>query len=295
MRSVTLPPTLSPPSRSAPWAALMACLGLLAACAQKPAAPPAAAAPGASAAQTAASDPARTAPAPAPAPVVAEPPAPPNPAVAQRLIISAIELLESGSEDQASQELQRALQADPGSRLAQSLMRQITADPQVLLGREYFPYRVQPGESLSKIAGRFMGDVHLFYILARYNDIKVPKQLAGGQTIKVPGKAPPAGAAAPGPAPAPPATAKPAPLAASAASAPASKPAVAVNPNEAADKLKQDIARLTRAARSAFARQDLNGAIGNWDKVLALDPGNATAQLERQKALDLKEKLKGVK
>ena len=29
--------------------------------------------------------------------------------------------------------------------------------------REYFTYRVEPGESLSRIAGRFLKDVHLFY------------------------------------------------------------------------------------------------------------------------------------
>jgi hypothetical protein len=78
----------------------------------------------------------------------------------------------------------------PANRLAQSLLKQIQTDPQTLLGREHFNYRVEPGESLSRIAGRFLKDVHLFYALARYNDIKVPRQLQGGQMIKVPGKQP---------------------------------------------------------------------------------------------------------
>ncbi|WP_457336091.1 hypothetical protein, partial [Rhizobacter sp. P5_C2] len=47
----------------------------------------------------------------------------------------------------------------------------------------------------------------------------------------------------------------------------------------------------SRNARSALARQDLDGAIKSWDKVLELDPANDTAKLERQKALRLKEKV----
>ncbi|MFG5409507.1 hypothetical protein ABXN37_17220 [Piscinibacter sakaiensis] len=47
-------------------------------------------------------------------------------------------------------------------------------------------------------------------------------------------------------------------------------------------------------ARSAMARQDLDGSIRNWDRVLELDPGNETARLERQRALSLQEKLKGL-
>jgi tetratricopeptide (TPR) repeat protein len=58
---------------------------------------------------------------------------------------------------------------------------------------------------------------------------------------------------------------------------------------------KQLILPATVNARSAFAKQDLDGAIRNWDRVLELDPGNETAKLERQKALALKEKIKALK
>jgi len=189
-------------------------------------------------------------------------------------------MLEAGHEDQATVELQRALQADPANKLALLLLKQIQTDPVALLGRENFTYRVQPGESLSRIAGRFLGDVHLFYALARYNDIPVPRQLQGGLSIKVPGKAPP---------PSLPPTAAPAP-------APAPTP-VAVPPKPPADdraaerERRAKIAVATRAARSAYARQDLDGAIAQWDIVLELDPGNSTAQLERKRAIDLRERL----
>ena len=63
-----------------------------------------------------------------------------------------------------------------------------------------------------------------------------------------------------------------------------------------ADKQKADaIARNTRSARAAFAKQDLDGALRNWDAVLAIDPENRTAIIERQKILALKEKLGKVK
>ena len=232
---------------------------------------------------------------PAPAPVVVEALATVTPPLmsAQKLVTGAIELLEAGNEEQASADLQRALQVEPGHKLALQLLKQITADPLATLGRESFIYRVQAGETLSRIAQRFLGDVHQFYILARYNDIKVPRQLAGGQMIRVPGKAPAAGTLS-GAAPV-------APIAAGTSGA--AKPGAAASaattaPNEAGKAERertQNIARLTRAARAAFAKQDLDNAIKAWDQVLELDSNNNTAKLERQRAVDLKERLGKVK
>jgi len=276
------------------WAAWLAGAGLIAGCAQPPsgssAPPPPRPAPQAPGGGTAGG----TAPggsgtgAEAPANL---PPLPPQ--QVNKTVSNAIELLEAGNEDQASIELQRVLQTEPGHKLAQNLLRQIKDDPVAMLGRESFSYRVQPGESLSKIAGRFLNDVHQFYVLARYNDIKVPRQLAGGQLIRVPGKAPP-----PAPAPVP----VPAPATAPVVAAPpkpAPSPPAASEPStdaaQQAQRQREAITRHTRAARAAFAKQDLNGAIRAWDSVLELDPNNRTAQLERQKAIDLKEKLTKVK
>lgn len=265
----------------------------------KPVAPPVAA-------------PAAPAKVPEPAPVEAAPAAPApiqvTPATiqtAQRLATSAIEMLESGNEEQASAEIQRALQNDPNNKLAQSLLKQIQSDPVATLGRESFPYRVQPGESLSKIAQRFLGDVHLFYILARYNDLRVPKQLQSGQMIKVPGKAPPAGSTSPaastsgGRGNASPAPVAPAPTAEAAPPAPAAPAATVsppVDPAKAAERDRANkVAAATKAARSAYARQDLVAAIRHWDTVLELDPGNTNAKIERQRAVDLKAKLDRLK
>ncbi|MCA0243842.1 MAG: tetratricopeptide repeat protein [Proteobacteria bacterium] len=221
----------------------------------------------------AASAPAAT-PEPAPAPPPEPPPASPAAAQqAQRMANAAIDLLEVGNEEQALTEIQRALQTDPSNRLAQSLLKQIQTDPQQLLGRESFVYRVEPGESLSRIAGRFLRDVHLFYALARYNDIKVPRQLQGGQLIKVPGRQPP-----PSPAPAPAAPPPPAP-----APAPAPPPAARPEPRPPAPDAV--IAQEYRRGLSLMAQQKPAEAIAAFDKVLERDPGHANAKLKRAQAL----------
>ncbi|MBK9361509.1 MAG: LysM peptidoglycan-binding domain-containing protein [Rubrivivax sp.] len=228
-----------------------------------------------------------------PAPAAEPPPAEPGPASpvsaqqAQRLAISAVEMLEVGHEEQALAEIQRALQADPANRLAQSLLRQIQTDPQVLLGREHFSYRVPPGESLSRIAGRFLNDVHLFYALARYNDIKVPRQLQGGQMIKVPGRAPapstPAPAAPPSP---PPPAAPPPPVPAPAVAPPAPPPAATPAPRPPSPSSAEVvIAQEYRRGLSLMAQQKPAEAIEAFDQVLERDAGHANARLKRAQAL----------
>jgi len=244
-------------------------------------------------------------------------------------------MLEGGNEDQARNEIQAALSTDPNNKLAQSLQRQLTVDPVEALGRESFAYTVRPADTLSRIAGRFLGDIYSFYLLARYNDIKVPRLVAAGQVIRIPGKAPPPGAdrdpprpatAAPSPAPAAPVAPVPPPAAATPATPAAAEPTPgqrALRAGEAAERagdLDRALAEYNRAAgldqpqaagkagevrrklvqkhtqiaRAAMARQDLDASIRNWDRVLELDAGNDTARLERQRAVTLKDRLKGL-
>jgi len=274
------------------------------------------------------------APSPAPAPLPTGPVSAAQQQQAHKIAMSAVGMLEQGHEDEARAELQRALSTDPNSKLAQNLMRQITGDPTATLGRESFSYTVRPNESLSMIAGRFLGDIYAFYILARYNNIAVPRQVAGGQTLRIPGKAPPPAAvaretrpAAPSHAPAPEretARAEPAPTPAVAAPAAPPEPTPAERAMRAAEAAErggnlevalveyrkaaslneggaeakatqvqhQLVQRHSLNARTAFARQDLDGAIRSWDAVLKVDPQNETARLERQRALALKDKAK---
>lgn len=335
------------PHRSLATAALLV---LLAGCAG-PAKPPA---------EPAAPLPAPPAPEPQgePAPVPAAPQRPATPAEAAqsaKIAKAAVDLLQAGKEDEARAELERALALDGSNGLAQSLLRQITTDL-AEVGRESYAYTIKPGETLSLIAQRHLGDVYAFYLLARFNGIKVPRQISAGQALRIPGRSAPAeppqrapapprqAAAAPPPAPAPlpapapapvperadRAEAPPAPPAASPAPPvpPAPPPAPAAPPPppepppgelalrnaEKADKAGQldrafgefqraatlgyTDAQLRRslvdgfgkAARQAFARQDLAGAIRQWERVLQLDPGNPTASAERQRAVDLKKR-----
>ncbi len=245
---------------------------------------------------------------------------------AQRIALAAAGMLESGQEEQARAELQRALATDPHNKLAQNLMRQITVDPVATLGRESFAYTVRPNETLSIIAGRFLGDIYSFYLLARYNNITVPRLVAGGQTLRIPGKAPPptpareAVRAEPNAVPtaippvpnvpaAPPPPPEPTPGERALRAAEAAerggdlerahaeyRRAASLDQPGAEGKAehvrKQLVQRYALSARTAFARQDLDGAIRAWDRVLSVDPGNDTAKLERQRALALKEKVK---
>ncbi len=263
--------------RLARMSAAVAGASWLAACVTPPASAPAPSA--APTAVPAAPAPAAVVEPPAPAP---EPPSGPVSASAaqqaQRLASAAIELLEGGHEDQALAEVQRALQTDPNNRLAQSLLRQIQSDPQVLFGREFFIYRVEPGESLSRIAGRFLRDVHLFYGLARYNDIKVPRMLQGGQAIKVPGRQPPPGA------PLPPPVASPAPAMPAVAPTP---PPPAPRPAPAAPPAPEvTVAQDYRRGLSLMAQQKPAEAVQAFDQVLEREPDHANAKLKRAQAMN---------
>lgn len=301
---------------------LLASVAGLQACQQAPVQPATPAPPAAS-----------VAPAAVPSPPVADappataPPAPTGPVTpamqqqAQKTAMAAVGMLETGHEDDARTELQRALALDPNNKLALNLKRQVDADPVATLGRESFSYTVRPNESLSMIAGRYLGDIYAFYILARYNNIAVPRQVAGGQTLRIPGKAPPPTTVAREPPRPEPVTTPPTPAVATPAPPPepsagqramrageaAEKRAQldeayqqyarAANLNEPgasakADQLrKQLVQQHSRAARTAIAKQDLDGAIRAWDRVLVVDPGNDTAKLERQNAMRLKEKM----
>jgi len=232
------------------------------------------------------------------------PPSAADKAQAQELALHAAKLLDEGHESEARAELQKALTLDHDNVLAKSLMYQITTDPMTALGTKSFKYTVRPGDTLSKIADVYLKDQYKFYILARYNNINPPRSLGAGQVIQIPGTA----SAPPPPPPPPPVpvgveTAKPGPyqeglqaqrdgdrdraydLFMQAAKAdPKDQRA-----RSAADQLRPDLVAMhERKAREAFRKQDLTTAIKEWDRVLELDPNNATARLERSRTDDLK-------
>lgn len=116
------------------------------------------------------------------APILATPDLPP----AARLK-RAVEFLGQGQEAHAKAELVQLLEDDPGNGIGRGLLRQIETDPKVMLGEKNYEYRVKPGETLSVLADRFLGDPLLFYALARYNHVVSPDAMEAGQILLIPG------------------------------------------------------------------------------------------------------------
>jgi tetratricopeptide (TPR) repeat protein len=230
-------------------------------------------------------------PAAQPEPVIAPPVAPPAPLgpvgaaaqqQAQKIALASVEMLESGNEESASAELKRALAIDPQNKLALNMTRQIAADPATALGRESFAYTVRQSDTMSRIAQRFLGDVYAFYILARYNNIAVPKQVSAGQVLRIPGKAPPPGAAAQAPSPAP------QPVQATAPSPPAAppepRPAAAAPPPPPPPPPPPEPTPGERAMRNAAAAErtgDLARARTEYQNAATLGQPGAAAKADQ--------------
>ena len=100
----------------------------------------------------------------------------------------AVTALWEGNATKADKQLRKILKKTPNDPLARKLLKQITDDPHKLLGSDNYPYKVKPGETLWGLSQRVLGDPMMFYALARYNDIAVPRALAAGTTIRIPGK-----------------------------------------------------------------------------------------------------------
>jgi hypothetical protein len=244
--------------------------------------------------QAAPAPPAEAPPLPPPPP---PPPVPYSPEQARTLTREALEPLQAGDEATARTMLEQAQKHDPAYELPKRLLQQITGDPQRDYGAASFPYRVERGDTLATIAQRFLNDKYLFYALAKYNDIKVPRSLQVGQTLRIWGKAPRMA----------PAKVPPPDLAETGkAEHKRDAPPVAVEPAKAksdlaknddatrlaaADARREQAVTLHREATAELSRQNLCRAIALWDRVVELDPEQKLAHVKRAQALDLREKL----
>ena len=132
--------------------------------------------------------------APAPLPAAPPPVAPmmmptlmPTPGIAARERFQvAINALQQGDSQRAAVELRAYLAEVPNSTPARNLLTQIDTPLEMLYPAESFNVQLQQSETLSSLAGIYLGDVLGFYGLARYNGIENPSRVSVGQTIRIP-------------------------------------------------------------------------------------------------------------
>jgi tetratricopeptide (TPR) repeat protein len=231
---------------------------------------------------------------------------------AQDSALRAATLLDEGKEAEAKLELEKARKLDPNNALAETLRFSITADPTAVLGPKYFKYTVQPNDRLSKLSEQYLKDQYKFYLLARYNDLSVPR-LRVGQVIRIPGAGPIR------PVQKPPTTTvdttRPKPSISGEAERlyqEAMRRLQAGDKEGAydlfsraslidakyrgdADRVRAELISIhDRKAREAYKRQELDLCIQEWTRVLQLDPSNEIASIELRRAQELDTQLRKV-
>lgn len=175
-----------------------------------------------------------------------------------------VDLLATGQSEQARVELQAVLAEQPGNATARKLLDQIEKDPRVLLGEKNYPYKVRPGESMSVLADRLLGDSLMFYALARYNGISDPSQMEVGRTLLIPGV-----------------PRKPAPVVAK----PATPVAPTRNPARAAQYRAQALEQMNRGG--------IHQAATLLRQAQSLDPGNPAIQKDLERAQRIQASVQG--
>ncbi|MBQ4854425.1 LysM peptidoglycan-binding domain-containing protein [Rhodanobacter sp. B2A1Ga4] len=246
-------------------------------------------------------------------------PSSPSPASASREpTLAAIgSRLQSGHYAEGEKALRQYLERHPGDRAAPAMLRQLTADPQQVLGERWRAHVVQPGDSYSTLAERYLGDPNQFLILARYNGSTNPSRLRVGETLHMPLSAASDSAAA-----APAATTMPTAIVRGAES-PATTArrlqdesvsllgqghkdqalarldqALTIDPQlkpagaGAAALRKQLLDSYHERAIVLYRDQQLDQAIALWDRILAIAPDYEPAIVYRTRARELQQRLK---
>ncbi len=126
-------------------------------------------------------------PLPEPEPPIVQ--GPPDPAAARTgpaRLVDAMDHLQYGRFEKAAAMIETLREGSPGSPTLALLARQLEAPPAELLPGPYRTIEVQPGDTLSQIAVRELGNPLLFVALARLNGIDVPRTLSVGAELRVP-------------------------------------------------------------------------------------------------------------
>ena len=225
----------------------------------------------------------------------------------------ALQLLHEGRVPQARALIIDYLDAEPDDARARDLLRQIEADPEEWLGSEHFTYVVQPGETLSGLAARYLERGDRFFVLARYNDIAEPGAIDSGQRLRIPTRFLDAEDTPAASAPETPDSTDPSPAEAAyreamaaleagdrASAARRLDAALEHDPEHVAarnerERLREHVAPdLHREAVLLYRNQNLDAAIQLWDQALVLDPDYSRARDYRSRAVELRERLEGL-
>lgn len=119
---------------------------------------------------------------PEPEPAAPEPVPPPPVGT----IGDAIAWIEAGRYEQAAALLRHMAGQGRGGPTQRFLLRQLEQAPEQLLPGPYREIELQPGESLSEVAHRELGNPLYFVALARLNQIEVPRSVTAGMSLRVP-------------------------------------------------------------------------------------------------------------
>lgn len=258
--------------------------------------------------------PATTAVTPAPAPAPSAPQEAPAPTSLASIVNDELQL---GHYEEGERQLRSFLREHPDDHTAQALLRQLTADPEQMLGHASRDYVVQSGDSYSTLAARYLGDAGRFLILARYNGSTNPSLLRAGQRLRLPAATSRLGTTGTSEAGSDEASAPPADASAAAKARRLQAESVALlHKGEQAQALtrmdqaldadpqlppsgadaqtlrKQLVAVYHQRAIVLYRDQQLDQAIALWDRVLAIEPDFEPATAYRARALELKQRLK---
>jgi tetratricopeptide (TPR) repeat protein len=224
--------------------------------------------------------------------------------------------LQLGHYDEGERQLRRYLEVHPDDRVAQATLRQLTVDPEEALGHASRHYVVQPGDSYSTLAARYLGDGARFLILARYNGSTNPSMLRVGQTLRLPASRLASRTAPEGPVRAPPAAASTDVSGATKARRLQDESLALLHQGQRTEALErmdealdvdpslppsgadakalrmQLVSVYHQRAIVLYRDQQLDQAISLWNRVLAIEPDFEPATVYRARALELKQRLK---
>ncbi len=97
-----------------------------------------------------------------------------------------VSFLETGDAARAEIELEAYEAGGSDRAIAAYWRKQIDGDPEAIFEADGTIHKVRPGESLSTISRKYLGDPLQFYLLARFNEIENPRQIVAGQEIRIP-------------------------------------------------------------------------------------------------------------